>query len=170
MLYSHRPESAAVQGEVRAKSLDGVGLLEQQRFDDALIRFNEALNFARSRAGRPISPDGLHGQIGSSSGQGNQRESDALLEQALKYVEASNMQVYKADLLLDLAGRAIKAKAYRGCPIASSASCSGVKERWDAQAVCNCSTLNDAALHGCGRFPTCRIVHKRMHNGQQKTC
>jgi tetratricopeptide (TPR) repeat protein len=37
-----------VQGEIRQKSLEGVGLLEQQRYDDALIRFNDALNFARS--------------------------------------------------------------------------------------------------------------------------
>lgn len=99
-----------VQGEVRAKSLDGVGLLEQQRFDDALIRFNEALNFARADPDVRFPLMAYVGKSEALQAQGNQRESDALLEQALKYVEASNMQVYKADLLLELAGRSIKQK------------------------------------------------------------
>jgi len=99
-----------VQGEIRAKSLDGVGLLEQQRFDDALIRLNEALNFARSEPDVRFPLMAYMGKSEVLQAQGNQRESEELLEQALKYVEASNMQVYKADLLLDLAGRAIKEK------------------------------------------------------------
>ena len=39
-----------LQGEIRQKSLEGVGLLEQQRFDDALLRFNDALRLAKTNA------------------------------------------------------------------------------------------------------------------------
>jgi len=39
-----------VQGQIRQKSLQGVGLLEQHRDDDALIRFDDALRLARINA------------------------------------------------------------------------------------------------------------------------
>ncbi len=80
-----------IQGEVRAESLDGVGLLEQQRFDGALIRFNEALNFARSEPDVRFPLMAYMGKSEALQAQGNQRESKALLEQALKYVEAGRM-------------------------------------------------------------------------------
>ena len=75
-----------------------------------LIRLNEPWNFARSEPDVRFPLMAYMGKSEALQAQGNQRESEALLEQALKYVEASNMQVYKADLLLDLAGRAIKEK------------------------------------------------------------
>ena len=37
-----------LQGEIRQKSLEGVGLLEQQRYDEAIIRFDDALNIGKS--------------------------------------------------------------------------------------------------------------------------
>ncbi len=158
-----------VQGEVRAKSLDGVGLLEQQRFDDALIRFNEALNFARLEPDVRFPLMAYMGKSEALQAQGNQRESDALLDKLSSTLRLRTCRSTKRTCCLN-SPDARSNRSDRGCPVASSASCGGFKECWDAQAVCTGSALDHAALHGCGRFPKRRIVHKRMHNGEQKTC
>jgi CHAT domain-containing protein len=99
-----------VQGEIRQKSLEGVGLLEQQRYDDALLRFNDALRLAGTDSDIRFPLMAYMGKAQTLEAQGNRRDSRALLVEALKHVEQANMQVYKADLLLALADQAIKRK------------------------------------------------------------
>lgn len=97
-----------LQGEIRQKSLEGVGLLEQQRFDDALLRFNDALRLAKTNADIRFPLMAYMGKAQTLEAEGNRQSSTDLLMEALKHVERANMQVYKADLLLALAGKAIK--------------------------------------------------------------
>ncbi len=99
-----------LQGEVRQRSLEGVGLLEQQRYDDALIRFDDALSFARMDRDVRFPLMAYMGKAQALEAQGDLPGSATLLQQALKFVETADMRVYKADLLLALAGRAIKQK------------------------------------------------------------
>jgi CHAT domain-containing protein len=97
-----------LQGEIRQKSLEGVGLLEQQRYDEAIIRFDDALNFAKSDLDIRFPLMAYMGKAQALAAQGKAAESTKLLRQAMQYVEAANIQVYKADLLLALAGGAIQ--------------------------------------------------------------
>jgi CHAT domain-containing protein len=99
-----------VQGEIRQKSLGGVGLLEQQRYDDALIRFDEVFKFAQSSPEVRFPLMAYMGKAEALEAQGNILQAQALRQEALAYVEGANMQVYKADLLLALAGQAMKQK------------------------------------------------------------
>jgi tetratricopeptide (TPR) repeat protein len=99
-----------LQGEIRQKSLGGVGLLEQQRYDDALIRFDDALKLARTDPDVRFPLMAIMGKAQALEDQGNFQRSMALRKEALQFVEAANVQVYKADLLLALAGQAIKRK------------------------------------------------------------
>ncbi len=99
-----------IEGEIRQKSLGGVGLLEQQRYDDALIRFDDALKLARMDPDIRFPLMAYMGKAQALEAQGSIQKAEALRTEALDYVEGANMQVYKADLLLALAGQAIKQK------------------------------------------------------------
>jgi CHAT domain-containing protein len=99
-----------VQGEIRQKSLRGVGLLEEQRYDEALIRFDDALKLARTDPDVRFPLMAYMGKAQALEAQGNVQKSQALRREALEYVDGANMQVYKADLLLALAGQAVKQK------------------------------------------------------------
>lgn len=103
-------EIGDVQGEIRQRSLDGVGLLEQQRYDEALIRFDDALNFARRDPDVRFPLMAYMGKAQALAAEGKTEESTRLLQQATQYVDGANMQVYKADLLLALASGAIQQK------------------------------------------------------------
>lgn len=97
-----------LQGEIRQKSLDGVGLLEQNRFDDAMIRFDDALKLASSDPDARFPLMAYMGKSQALAAEGHDKQSGELLRRALAYVDAANIQVYKADLLLALADAAVK--------------------------------------------------------------
>ena len=97
-----------LQGQIRQKSLEGVGLLEQRRYDEALIRFDDALNFAKTDPDVRFPLMAYMGKAQALAAQGKMAESTGLLREAMRYVESANIQVYKADLLLALANRAIQ--------------------------------------------------------------
>jgi CHAT domain-containing protein len=99
-----------LQGEIRQKSLEGVGLLEQQRYDEAIIRFDDALDFAKADPDVRFPLMAYMGKAQALAAQGKSAESTDLLRQAMQYVGGANMQVYKADLLLALANEAIQQK------------------------------------------------------------
>lgn len=90
--------------------MEGVGLLEQQRFDDALLWFNDVLRLAKTNADIRFPLMAYMGKAQTLEAQGNRRDSRALLVEALKHLEQAKMQVCKADLSLALAGQAIKRK------------------------------------------------------------
>jgi CHAT domain-containing protein/Tfp pilus assembly protein PilF len=103
-------ETGDRQGEIRQKSLEGVGLLEQNRYDEAMIRFEDALEFANSEPDVRFPLMAYMGKAQALAAQGHEKESGELLRRAMEYVDSANMQVYKADLLLALANRAIAQK------------------------------------------------------------
>ena len=103
-------QAGDLQGEIRQKSLEGVGLLEQQRYDEAIIRFDDALDFAKADPNVRFPLMAYMGKAQALAAQGKTAESTNLLNRAMQYVEAANMQVYKADLVLALADQAIQRK------------------------------------------------------------
>src|SRR6185437_3799635 len=76
-----------VQGKIRQKSLEGVGLLEQQRYDDALLRFNDALRLAGTDSDIRFPLMAYMGKAQTLEAQGDRRDSRGLLVEALKHVE-----------------------------------------------------------------------------------
>lgn len=99
-----------VAGQMRARSLRGVGLLEQGQHEQAMICFDEVLELAKNN---PDARFPLMAYMGKSQAleiEGRPRESRELLEEAWHFVDQTNMSVYKADLLIALGTRAVKAK------------------------------------------------------------
>lgn len=93
-------------GQVRARSLKGVGLLEQGKLDDALVCFDEALEIAARTPDLRFPLMAYMGKAQALDRRGLSKESQALLSEAQRYVEAANMSVYKADLLIALGHKA----------------------------------------------------------------
>lgn len=110
--YAAAKELNDVAGQIRSRSLKGVGLLEQGQFDAALPFFDEVLALSRANPDVRFPLMAYMGKSQVLERQGHNTESRALLEEAQRFVDRTNMSVYKADLLVALGSKAERAKNF----------------------------------------------------------
>jgi CHAT domain-containing protein len=99
-----------IAGQVRARSLKGVGLVEQGQYEAAIPFLDEALALSKANPDVRFPLMAYMGKSEALEHQGKSRESGDLLEEARRFVDKTNMSVYKADLLVALGNKAAKAK------------------------------------------------------------
>jgi len=108
--YSAAKALNDVAGQIRSRSLKGVGLLEQGQVEAALPLLDEALALSKANPDVRFPLMAYMGKSQALEQQGNNRESRELLEEARGFVNGTNMSVYKADLLVALGNKAAKSK------------------------------------------------------------
>jgi CHAT domain-containing protein len=95
---------------VRARSLKGVGLVEQGQYEAALPFLDQALALSKTNPDVRFPLMAYMGKSIALEELARTRESRDLLEEAWRFVDKTNMSVYKADLLVALGNKAAKAK------------------------------------------------------------
>jgi CHAT domain-containing protein len=108
--YSAAKALNDVAGQIRSRSLKGVGLVEQEQYEGALQFLDEALALSKANPEVRFPLMAYMAKSTALEHQGKNRESRDLLEEARHFVDTTNMSVYKADLLIALGSKAAKAK------------------------------------------------------------
>ena len=142
-----------VAGQIRARSLKAVGLLEQGQAEEAQGYADEALALAKDNPEVRFPLMAYMAKSQALEVQGNKAGSLESLEQARHFVETSNMSVYKADLYVALGTKAEKAKDLTGARkmyerAATAAKNAGMPRPY-SDALFHLTTLSMAA----GDFP-----------------
>jgi tetratricopeptide (TPR) repeat protein len=112
--YDAANELPDVAGQIRSRSLKGIGLLEQEQVDHAIPVLDEALTLAKENADVRFPLMAYMGKSQALEMKGNAKESRELLEEAERFVDSANMSVYKADLLVALGNKAARTKDTTG--------------------------------------------------------
>jgi CHAT domain-containing protein len=97
-------------GQIRQLSLIGVGLSEIGLPERALPYLDQALKLASKDKDVRFPLMAYMGKAGALDALGRFAESDAAFEKALQYVDEAEMAVYRADVLLAMGDRAVRAK------------------------------------------------------------
>ncbi len=108
--YSAAKALNDVAGQIRSRSLKGVGLVEQGQYEAALPFLDQAIALSTANPDVRFPLMAYMGKSTALEHQGKNRESRDLLEEAQLFVDRTNMSVYKADLLVALGSKAARAK------------------------------------------------------------
>jgi CHAT domain-containing protein len=104
--------SGDVAGQVRALSIIGVGLSELGEHERSLRYFDQALEVATKTPDVRFPLMAHMGKAHSLDVLGRPKEAREWLERAARFVEATEMNVYKADVFQVLGDNAFRAKEY----------------------------------------------------------
>jgi CHAT domain-containing protein len=99
-------------GQIRALSLIGVGLSELGEYDRSLRFFDQALDLSQKNPDLRFPLMAHMGKASALNALGRTREAQDFLKRAIRFVEETEMNVYRADILLALAGSAARSKDY----------------------------------------------------------
>lgn len=110
MAYSAAKAVRDVAGQVRARSLKGVGLVEQGRYEAALPFLDEAIAISNANPDVRFPLMAYMAKSTALEHQGRNPESRDLLEDARRFVDGTNMSVYKGDLFIALGNKAARVK------------------------------------------------------------
>jgi len=102
-----------VAGQIRGLSLVGVGLSELGQYERALRYIEQAIFLAQRNKDVRFPLMAYMAKANALDALGNSNEAQQWLEQAAQYVESTEMNVYRADVLLALGDREFRARRFR---------------------------------------------------------